>query len=337
MKWVHQFINFKKIAVCFSIVAMGFLFQNCSSGGGSGGGSGSTGGGPGGGSNGQLPNGESVPPPASVNEEPAPPLTPVNCIEGFVGVPGNDFYGTTDFCVMKYEAKFDNGNLVSVPNGLPRDSLNRAQALTFCRVAQWDLITNDQWQTIARNIELVAENWSGGAVGIGALNRGHSDDTPGNSLEASEDDDEGCANTGEEQTCDTTGRSQKRTHIVSNRGQNEVIWDIAGNVWEWMKDNNGTWNEDTNSSTGGSNYGTLAYISVITTETHQALHSLSTDSGNGPARNAKNQFGPSRDYSNLNSGEYGGLGIFFFQALQAVCFAVAFGVIPTGPACSPLI
>lgn len=59
----------------------------------------------------------------------------------------------------------------------------------------YSLITNAQWQTIARNIEQVSANWSGGSVGAGSLNRGHSDSAPNNALAASTDDDP-CYDTG---------------------------------------------------------------------------------------------------------------------------------------------
>jgi formylglycine-generating enzyme required for sulfatase activity len=92
------------------------------------------------------------------------------------------------------------------------------------------MISNDQWQTIARNIAGVASNWSTGVVASGELNRGHSDTSPGNSLAAVTDDNDPCNGTG--QTCSsTTWDSQRRTHKLSN---GNVIWDFAGNVWEWV-------------------------------------------------------------------------------------------------------
>ena len=100
------------------------------------------------------------------------------------------------------------------------------------------------------------------------LSRGHSDDVPFNALEASSDDTQGCFGTGQENTCDDAGRSQKRTHIVNNHGKDEVIWDMAGNVAEWVSDHNNT------------NYGSSQFIAELT-------------DGNP----AKDRFGPSGDYS----------------------------------------
>jgi len=44
---------------------------------------------------------------------------PTNCPTGFIKVPGSATYGTTDFCVMKYEAKNVGGNAVSQASGTP--------------------------------------------------------------------------------------------------------------------------------------------------------------------------------------------------------------------------
>lgn len=44
----------------------------------------------------------------------------LECPTGFIPVPGSPTYKTTDFCVMKYEAKSSsNGDTVSTPSGLP--------------------------------------------------------------------------------------------------------------------------------------------------------------------------------------------------------------------------
>ena len=117
---------------------------------------------------------------------------------------------------------------------------------------------------------------------MGGLNRGHSDASPNSALEASSNDTEGCFGTGQEGDCNGAGRSQKRTHIVDNHGRNELIWDMAGNVSEWVSDDRPP------NDPGGSQF-----IAEIT-----------------GAR--KDRFGPSGDYSaTLGSPDYGNLGIFF--------------------------
>ena len=155
------------------------------------------------------------------------------CPIGYIQVPPLPPYTTRDFCVAKYEMKNNGyGAATSVATGTPWVSINRASARSACQNlgAGFDMISNDQWQTIARNIAGVASNWSTGTVASGELNRGHSDNSPANSLAASTDDNDPCNGTG--QTCSrTVWDKQRRTHNLSN---GNVIWDFAGNVAEWV-------------------------------------------------------------------------------------------------------
>lgn len=166
----------------------------------------------------------------------------INCPTGFIPVSGNSEFSTSDFCVMKYEAK-DNGSGVpeSVAAGTPWSNLNRDQYRTECQsmtesgfTGSFDLISHAQWQSIARDIESVASNWSDGVVGTGMINRGHSDDNPSGAIAASTDDTQGYSGTGNNSSQSYgSGGEQKRTHTLSN---GEVIWDLAGNVWEFTLD-----------------------------------------------------------------------------------------------------
>jgi len=139
--------------------------------------------------------------------------TTADCPANWVRVPGNILYGTHSFCVMKYEAKDDgSGKPVSKPDGTPWVSITQLNAKAKCESIGAHLITENEWLSIVRNLELQASNWTGGAVGSGQIPRGNSDS--------------GAAMDG---TSELSGVN-KRTHTLSN---GEVIWDLAGNVWEW--------------------------------------------------------------------------------------------------------
>ena len=156
-------------------------------------------------------------------------------------VPGDQSYGTSDFCVMKYEAKCSNADgqsclLTDTPTsttgGTPWVSISQTDAEAECASIGAQLISNEQWMTIATNIANQGNNWNGGTVGTGALYAGHNDNSPSNALEASSNDSNGCFGTvdGSTTTCTGATGQQRRTHSLSN---GEVIWDMAGNVWEW--------------------------------------------------------------------------------------------------------
>ncbi len=175
------------------------------------------------------------------------------CPTNYLAVgPNTDVLVSDAFCVSKYEMKIlgdDNGNqgysaaftADSRVSGTPWVNIDRDQSITECQAlgAGYDLITNAQWQAVAREIELTQVagtylNWSNGSTaGVNALNRGHSDDGPSNALAASLDSDPCFATTNV--NCANNAHAdfiQKRTHTLSS---GEVIWDVAGNVWEWVK------------------------------------------------------------------------------------------------------
>lgn len=167
----------------------------------------------------------------------------------WVPVPGDPDYGTTDFCVMKYEAQCASaasgqGCLLS---DLPSSSLNDnfpwtiinhpdAKARCLALGSGYHLISNDQWMTLSGNIAGVGTNWSSGTVGTGQIFQGHSDNSPGFRCNTSTNDAlayvEGSdctflgASGGEDDEA-----SQRRTHTLSN---GSVVWDLAGNVAEWV-------------------------------------------------------------------------------------------------------
>jgi type II secretory pathway pseudopilin PulG len=149
----------------------------------------------------------------------------LTCPSGFIVVPGSTTYGTSDFCVMKYEAKNVSGVATSQVSGTPWVSISQTDAISTAVAAcsGCHLMTEAEWLTIAQNTMSVGDNWSGGVVGTGSMYRGHTDNTPTSTLAASTDND------GYSGTNQTTGE-QRRTLTLTN---GEIIWDFSGNVWEW--------------------------------------------------------------------------------------------------------
>lgn len=148
------------------------------------------------------------------------------CGSGWVLVPGNATFDTPNFCVMKYEAKNVNGQAVSQSAGAPWVNINQNDAATIAAAScpTCHLVSEAEWMTLAANVLSVPSNWSSGAVGSGYIYSGHNDNAPASALAASGDDTQGYY--GET----NTGGNQRRTLTLSN---GEVIWDLAGNVWEW--------------------------------------------------------------------------------------------------------
>ena len=228
------------------------------------------------------------------------------CPEGFIPVPPLKGYTKKLFCVAKYEMKNDGSDsAVSQTDGRPWAKITKEESAQKCRDmgAHYSLILNDEWQTLARNIELVAANWHTGVVGASkeGLNGGHAgidshgpDPSPVTfkTLSASDNDDEACFAVGRE--CDgNTWHYRRRTHTLSN---GEVIWDVAGNVDEWILDDQNltSYSELLNGSF------IPVYLGNITDKTYPKRGPLGVRAnGGGPLRTAKGHFGPSGDYNHL--------------------------------------
>ena len=231
---------------------------------------------------------------ACVNSESDYALT---CPTGFVKVPRLSGYTDEHFCVAKYEMKLIFGEASSQAMGVPAMGMSRDDALSWCENMGhgYDLITNSEWQSLVRNVEGVAVNWQGGEVGGSGegVNRGHSDNSPAMALAATSDDSLGCQGTGE--SCGgRVWHNQRRTHLLSN---GEVVWDVGGNLSEWVKD-------DSNGSVGSDGD---AHLVSISTTSHTVRYLL--DNGASSISGvAKKQFGPKGDYLVANFGQFAGLG-----------------------------
>lgn len=172
------------------------------------------------------------------------------------------------------------GQIVSSAAGAPIARIAQdaggggVDAITYCQSIDGHLITNNEWMTIARNLERQGSNWCalngtgcGNSPGSQYLVAGHNDNGPALGLQASTDDSQSCYGTvtkDVDPTCGT-GATQRRTHYLSN---GEVIWDLAGNLWQWTDNtimgadkpvgNPSAWVEwDTVSNYGTSNYDSL--------------------------------------------------------------------------------
>ena len=162
----------------------------------------------------------------------------------WVLVPGDSVYGTNPFCVQKYEAS-NVGGLPKAQAGVaPWAYITQSSAISACTSlgAGYHLITNPEWMTVAANIARTGSNWTGGRVGSGELIRGNSDnystdinDNPNPPCRANANDayawvtprDPSCTNSLQ----GGLALNQRRTHSLSS---GSVIWDIAGNVGEWV-------------------------------------------------------------------------------------------------------
>ncbi len=155
--------------------------------------------------------------------------------KNYIAVPGLEGYYETGFLVMKYEAKLHkagiNSKAVSEAKGRPIFSISHSDAQKLCRNngSRYDLISNNQWQNIARDIESIDENWSLGKAKVIEGNILNCGVNRGAIREASRSDDDDCGTS----SCNRNWDYNRRTHLLSS---GERIWDICGNVGEIMKD-----------------------------------------------------------------------------------------------------
>ncbi len=190
------------------------------------------------------------------------------CPSGYIHVPRNTSVETnSDFCVMKYEAKaYHSANQTidadgcneagcttgnwgladhipaSSSTGSPWRRIDATNASAECNslntggATNYDLISNPEWMTIARNAESVSSNFQASVMARGwAANNTNTSHTPydpwQNSAPAPSTDPNCLYNTAENSCASTGDHLYRRTLALSN---GEEIWDLSGNVWEWV-------------------------------------------------------------------------------------------------------
>jgi hypothetical protein len=155
--------------------------------------------------------------------------TRFTCPTGYVPVPADSNVGAPDeFCVMQFEAKDVGGYPESRPDIAPWGNVSQNTAKAACTslntrdglVDKYDLISNPEWMAIARNIEAQASNWIGGV-----LKRGNSGTNDSVGYDGWNSGDFGVI------ASFSADRVLKAKHVLGNGTE---IWDIAGNLWEWV-------------------------------------------------------------------------------------------------------
>jgi formylglycine-generating enzyme required for sulfatase activity len=184
------------------------------------------------------------------------PNSTTTCPTGYVPVPSYVLPDSTfvlGFCVMQFEAQMDtlaNGyRAISVAGSTPWSNVTWHQAATACQSASARLITENEWLSIAHQAASVAANWTGGAVGTGVLFSGHNDNAPASALNAPASAAADCyTGTGDAASgvgdSAFAGYANNTINASPTAGQcrkltlpnGQVIWDFAGNLWEWVGD-----------------------------------------------------------------------------------------------------
>ena len=161
-------------------------------------------------------------------------VNPVDhCPTNYSLVPGDPLYAPQDFCIAQFEARAT-ASLIT-PTGVVIGNVLRDDANAQCMAlgAGYSLPSNEQWQMVARDIELTTENWSGWQMTApSALNVGNYDIEQGDV-----DVTNPCATPGfgvRFPNCTNHASSdfaRKRSHVLSNGA---LVWDLAGNASEWV-------------------------------------------------------------------------------------------------------
>lgn len=135
------------------------------------------------------------------------------------------FVTADDFCVMQYEAKNIGGVPTSQADLSPWTGTYPDEAKALCQSLgeYFDLISNEEWLKVAKQVESVDRNWTGGLVGSGCLFRGNNNQPePWNP----------CGYGFGDGSIDFGSNRSERARFELPSGQS--VYDLAGNVSEWV-------------------------------------------------------------------------------------------------------
>jgi formylglycine-generating enzyme required for sulfatase activity len=140
----------------------------------------------------------------------------------FVNVPATTLPGgevVPAFRVGKYAcSKGEDGRAVVDPARKPWVNINFHDAKAACKAAGFSMITERQWLAIAHQVWHQDANWTGGEVGEGKLFQGLH---------------RGTVSSAQDGNYESEHENERRWFVLAN---GERIYDIAGNVWQWVFD-----------------------------------------------------------------------------------------------------
>lgn len=131
--------------------------------------------------------------------------------------------------------------------------------------AGYHLITNNEWMTIARNIEANGDNWSSGTMGNGGIYRGitaGSSTTAATNLDCTTADSTGghprlSSYAAQPLSVDTSKFGSVKSTCDDKRqlklSNGQVIWDLSGNLWEHVNRSNNSLAETASDIQGNGN------------------------------------------------------------------------------------
>lgn len=192
---------------------------------------------------------------------------PLSCPDWFIPVAGQPEFSQPWFCVAKYEMTYVDADIpnstdsgtdwntvkyeiwkipVSMPWKYPIADITQEQAIQACKSIWGHLITNNEWMTLARNIESNPINWSWEQVGSWYISNGLSNNAT--LWCGAWSDTKWLYSALPRSWGSKTGGwfwnawcDEKRQLSLSN---GEKIWDFSGNIWEHVNKTNtidGVW------------------------------------------------------------------------------------------------